>query len=319
MEKIKIIFFGNSEISLSALRPLIISDKFDVVAVVTGDDQKVGRSHSSRIENVVSKFSKENNLNLIKTENINKDIEKIKGKEVDYLITCSFGQYLSDEILSLPKLIPLNIHTSLLPKGRGGAPIHWAILEGEKETGVSFMEMVKEMDAGDYFSQIKVEITKNETYDSLYKKLSEIIENNIVNEVIKINENKITKTKQEENLVSKWFNVKKEDCFVNFNLSSNKIDQIIRGCFSKPTSWTTINNMNIKIGKSTLTNYNITVSKYIPGEIIDISNDGILVKTNDGTILIDEITIPGKKPNSVKQLINGKVPFKIGDNFSLKN
>jgi methionyl-tRNA formyltransferase len=120
----KIVFLGTPKIAVSALKSLNESDDFEVVAVVTNNDQFFGRSRSEAKPSAVKEYAVENNLQLIQSDNINEDIDKLKEVEHDYLITCAFGQFLNEGILSLPNKKALNIHASLLPEGRGGAPIH---------------------------------------------------------------------------------------------------------------------------------------------------------------------------------------------------
>ncbi len=315
----KILFFGNSKISISALKSIINDDKFKIKLLVTNEDKFVGRNKKEKKENVVATWGKKNNINVLKSNNINKDFDKIKKLNVDYIVTCSFGQYLSNEILKLPKKYSLNIHTSLLPKGRGGAPIHWAIINGEKVTGITIIEMVDKMDAGDYFSIKKIDISNNETYDSLYEKLSVLIEKTFYIELNKINNNELQKKKQDELKATKWLNITKEDSYINFNDTSLNIYNRIRGCYSKPISWSKINDVNIKITSAKIIEKNINnYSNSKIGEIVKLNKDGILIKTKNNLILVDEVIIPGKKKNKIKNLINGNLPFKENDFFKIK-
>ncbi len=311
----KVIFLGNSEISVNALKALTISNDIDVVGVVTNNDKKVGRNHNKLISSPVAQFAENNNLFLIKTDSINKDISLIKDIECDYIITCSFGSYLSSSVLGLPKIQPLNIHTSLLPKGRGGAPIHWSIIRGEKETGYSVMEMVDEMDAGDYYIQTKIDILKEDTYDSMYEKLSKLIEKNLANQLLSIHNNQFDRIPQKKEDVTFSLNIKKENQIVNFNDTSINIFNKIRGLNSKPGSIAIVNDIELKIWDSKILE-NIDIDgKYEIGQIVKINKEGIMLKTKDYFIWINEITIPGKKKQKVEQMLNGKLPFKEGDVF----
>ncbi len=310
----KVIFLGNSEISVNALRALYNSNEIEVVAVVTNVDKKVGRNHNNLIPSPVAEYANSNNIKLIKTNSINKDIDLIKDIKCDYLITCSFGSYLSKEVLELPDIEPLNIHTSILPKGRGGAPIHWAIIRGEKETGYSIMKMIDEMDAGDYYSQVKISIDEKDTYDSLYLKLSNLIEENIVKQLLDIFNNKLFSVEQEKEKVTFSFNIKKEDQVINFKNNSKDIFNKIRGLNSKPGSIALINDIELKVWDSMIS-LSEEQDDFEMGEIVRIDKNGIKIKTRDSFILLKEITIPGKKKQKVEQVINGKLPFKEGEIF----
>ncbi len=121
---IKVAFLGTPSIGAASLQSLINYERIEVVVVVTTEDKAVGRSHSELKPSPVAKLAEENGLNIIKTNSINNDIDQLKAYEFDYMLTCAFGQFLSSEVLALPKKKALNIHGSLLPEGRGGAPLH---------------------------------------------------------------------------------------------------------------------------------------------------------------------------------------------------
>ncbi len=312
MNKIKIAFLGTPLISTYALKSILHSNDFEVVVVVTNTDQRVGRSHSTLEESDVAKLAKEKNIPVIKTDNINKDIDKLKQYHFDILLTCAFVQFLNEQVLKLPNFRSLNVHASLLPKGRGGAPIHWSIVKGEHETGVSLMEMVKEMDAGEYYHQDKVSISNEETYDSLYIKLSHLIEQTTAKNVLEVFKGKVG-IKQDESKVSKWFNVTNEDALIDWNTTSKDIDLKIRGLYSKPIAYAKYNDKNIKICKGKIIDVK-SIEK--PGKIIKINKEGILVATADKNYLIERLIIPGKKELHVKELINGNFEIKENTTFN---
>jgi len=181
----------------------------------------------------VALLAKKNKIPIIKTNSINKDIDQLKEYDFEYMITCAFGQFLSDDVLNLPTKKALNVHGSLLPEGRGGAPIHWAIIKGKKVTGITIMEMVSKMDAGDYYSQYKIDIDKNDTTDILFEKMSALILEKTGDSIKEI-DNGMKPTKKDENKVSFWMNIKKEDAKINFNQNVNDVYNQIRGLTSKP-------------------------------------------------------------------------------------
>jgi len=228
----KAAFLGTPNIGAQALQSLI-NAKIEVVAVVTLPDKKIGRSHSETQATPVALLAKKNKIPIIKTNSINKDIDQLKEYDFEYMITCAFGQFLSDDVLRLPTKKALNVHGSLLPEGRGGAPIHWAIIKGKKVTGITIMEMVSKMDAGDYYSQYKIDIDKNDTTDILFEKMSALILEKTGDSIKEI-DNGMKPTKQDENKVSFWMNIKKEDAKINFNQNVNDVYNQIRGLTSKP-------------------------------------------------------------------------------------
>ncbi|CRX36922.1 / fmt / Methionyl-tRNA formyltransferase /:413000 Reverse [Candidatus Hepatoplasma crinochetorum] len=310
MEKIKIVFLGNSHISLAALEPLMKDQRFKIIAVFTTIDQKIGRNHSKLLPSPVALFAKKNHLNLIKTANINKDIDKLKDLDFDLLVTLSFGQILAPEVLKLAKLINLNIHASLLPKGRGANPIQQAILEGEKETGFSLMEMIEEMDAGDYFYQAKIKIADDDTYLKLEEKIANLIKLKITDLLIKYVDQKLTRTKQEQNKVSYWGKISPSLQIIDFNKSTIEIYNKIRALNPKPKAKFIFKNIEIFVLEA---KYKLLKKEQIKekiGTFLKIEKEGIFFQTIDGIIIFTKIIIPGKKAQYVSEIVNGKSIFK---------
>lgn len=309
---IKVAFLGTPSIGASALQSLINNKDIEVTVVVTIEDKPVGRSHSELQASPVAVLAQENNLNIIKTPSINKDIDKLKEYEFDYMLTCAFGQFLSDDVLSLPKKKALNIHGSLLPEGRGGAPLHWAIINGKKETGISIMEMVSKMDAGDYYSQYKIDIRDTDTTDDLFVNMSNLILEKASEGLIEV-ENGKEATPQDESKVSFWMNIKKEDSKIDFSDKTINVLNKIRGLSSKPGAWSKINDKVVKI-HSAVKEDNIFCSSN-PGQILILDGTGMFVATGDGLINITEVTIEGGKRTLTTELKNSD-KVKVADIFN---
>ncbi len=290
---IRVAFLGTPSIGAAALESLINNEQIEVVVAVTTIDKAVGRSHSELKPTPVAVLAESNNIDVIKTESINKDIDKLKEYEYDYMLTCAFGQFLSDEVLATPLKKPLNIHGSLLPDGRGGAPLHWAIINGKKETGISIMEMVSKMDAGDYYTQYKIDIKHEDTVDDLFINMSNLIREKSAQGILDI-ENGAQATKQDEDKVTFWMNVKKEDAKIDFNKINSDVYNQIRGLTSRPGAWTNIDDKVMKVNssiESDLINQEETI-----GKIFDVTDEGAFVScANSTTIILKEITIEGQK------------------------
>lgn len=289
---IKVAFLGTPYIGAAALKSLIDNDKIEVVVAVTGVDKPIGRSHSTLVPTPVSDLASAHGIPIIKTESINKDIDLLKKFEFDYMLTCAFGQFLSDDVLALSKKKPLNIHGSLLPEGRGGAPIHWAIIEGKKKTGISIMEMVSEMDAGDYYSQYEIDIDENETGEELFNRMSELILDKAAEGLIAV-ENGAPPTKQDKSKVTFWMNVKRDDVKIDFtSQSSERIHNLIRAATPKPGAWGIIEGKIIKLVNSSLST---NKSNGELGQIVKIDDSGAHIKTIDNDLIVKEVTIEGSK------------------------
>lgn len=305
---IRVAFLGTPSIGASALQSLLNNEQIEVVVVVTTEDKPIGRSHSELQPSPVAKLAEQNGLNIIKTNSINKDIDKLRELDFDYMLTCAFGQFLSDDVLDLPSKKALNIHGSLLPEGRGGAPLHWAVINGKEKTGISIMEMVSAMDAGDYYSQYEINIANTDTVDDLFTNMSQLILEKSAEGLIEVENGKLP-TKQDEEKVTFWMNIKKEDSKVNWNKSNKDIYNQVRGLTSKPGAWTTLDSKVVKVHSVVISDIPSVETK--PGTIIDVSDDGILVNTNNGTINIVEITIEGssrrKITNNDMDMFKGKM------------
>ncbi len=312
-QKIKIAFLGNSPISTFALRSIMRNDDLEVQVVITNEDKPVGRKQSTLSPTPVAEYALENNLKVFKTNSINNSLDEVKDIEVDYLITCSFGQMLSDEVLAWAKIKPINIHTSILPKGRGGAPIHWAVINGEDESGYSIMEMVSEMDAGDVYHIEKVSIDKDDTYTTLLEKLSNLIEQTFTSNFMKFVIENPNPIKQDESLVTKWLNIKKEDRYIDWERPAIEIVNQIRGLDQTPSALTLLKPnpkeeaIEIKIHRARWLEKVAPIAMFMgpPGSVYGFSDEGIIVSTGKGYIEIINFTMPSKKPINFKDYLNG--------------
>lgn len=288
---IKVAFLGTPYIGSAALKSLIDNDKTEVVVAVTTEDKAIGRSHSELRQTPVAELAQRYDIPVIKTNSINNDIDKLKEYEFDYMLTCAFGQFLSDEVLALPKKKALNIHGSLLPEGRGGAPLHWAIINGKKKTGISIMEMVSKMDAGDYYSQYELEIGENDTTDDLFQNMSNLVVEKAAIGVIEVEEGK-QPTKQSEEEITFWMNLSKEDAKIDFDLDAKSIHDRIRGTTSNPGAWATIDDKRVKIVGSSIST---ETSDELPGMIVKIDDSGAHISTTTTNLKVKEMTLEGSK------------------------
>ena len=242
------------------------------------------------------------NIDVYQPTKIKEEYEKILNYKPDIIITCAYGQILPNEILNYPKYGCINVHGSLLPKYRGGAPIHHAIINGEKETGITIMYMDSKMDSGDIIYQSKIEIGDNDNLDKIYKEMSFLGARTLLEILPQIFEGTNSRIKQDETLVSFGLNITKEEEKIDFNQSSLRIHNKIRGLSSIPGAYALINDKRMKIYESKLTDI---PSKNVPGTIVKIDKNGILVSTNDKDIIITDIKLEGKKRCLVKDFING--------------
>ncbi len=305
MKKYNVIFFGTPEFAVPSLEALYRNEKINILKVISQPDRPAGRGHQLKSPEVIE-FAKENNIPYFQTENINKHIEELE--EADFYVVLAFAQFLNSKILNKPKIGCFNIHTSILPKYRGAAPIQYAILNGDTSTGVSIQKMVKKMDAGDlvYFSEVK--ITENQTGGELYDVLKNEAAKSLNAFIDILDNDKIKYTPQNENNVSFAPTLKKEDGRINFleNKASTIFNQI-RELFPWPGTYFDLKNKRIKVLSAEISNISLK-----PNEI-DIKHNALIIGCNEGSIQLNNVQVAGKKPCHSKDLINGlRGEIKIG-------
>lgn len=310
MKDLKVIFMGTPKFCVPILDTLI--KNYNVIAVVTQPDKEVGRKKQivySPIKNKALEYG----IKILQPIKIKEEYQEIIDLKPDIIITCAYGQIIPEIILNNPKYGCINVHASLLPKLRGGAPIHKAIINGYDKTGITIMYMDKGMDTGDMISKQEVEIEDNDTAETLHDKLQEASVPLLLNTLPDIINGTNKREKQDNNEATYAYNVSREEEHVDFNKTSKEIYNQIRGLNSWPGAYSVLDDINIKLWLSKIGN-----NKYNekPGTIINLDKNGMEVVTKDGSILITELQVPGKKKMNIKDFINGnKKEDYIGKNF----
>lgn len=307
MKSLKVIFMGTPSFSVPALEQLI--EKTNVILVVSQPDREKDRK-GNIIPTPTKKIAQDNNIEVYQPSKIKEEYEKIISLNPDIIITCAYGQIIPEEILNCPKYGCINIHGSLLPKLRGGAPIHHAIINGDKKTGITIMYMSKSMDSGDIISQESLDILDNDNLDILYEKMSILGANLLIKTLPSIINGTNQRIKQNNDNVTFGYNITKEEEKIDFSKNSKDVYNQIRGLSSVPGAYCLLNDKRLKVYQSEITNKKST-SQY--GKIIDIDKTGIYVNTKDFVIKLIDIKLEGKKRCLVKDFINGiKVDEYIG-------
>lgn len=294
-----IVYMGTPEFSVGPLRELI--KKYNISLVVTQPDRKVGRKQEIKFS-PVKEFALENNIEVFQPEKIRKEYQYILDKKPDLIITCAYGQIIPKEILDYPKYKCINIHASLLPKYRGGAPIHHAIINGDEYTGITIMYMDEAMDSGDILYQEKIKIEENDNVGTMFNKLSDLGSKMIIDFLPKFLNGEITPIKQNVDEVTYAYNISKEDEKIDFNNNSKDVFNKIRGLNPFPVSYALLDDKRVKLYASRIGSSDKNGEI---GEIIHIYEDGIGIRTKDGEIIITELQFEGKKKTLAKEYING--------------
>ncbi len=305
-----VIFMGTPQIACEVLNELVNLKDVNLLGVICQPDREFDRKKNI-IYSPVKQFCLDHNIKTYQPEKISSLYEELSTLKIDLFITCAYGQFIPEKIINLATIGSFNLHASLLPLLRGGAPIHWAIINGFKETGITLMRMVKKMDAGAIIKQKSCSIEPNETTSTLTKKLA-----TIACEVLKENWNllsnpkAIKKSEIEQNDLEATFglNITKDNMQIDFNKSAYEIDCLVRGLYDKPIARWNYKTIEIKVYSIEVTN---NKSQLKPGSIVKFDKNGLLVSTKDFDIRITSLQLPGKNIVDPISLVNGNNPFNL--------
>lgn len=297
MKDIRVAFMGTPDFSLKPLQTLI--DNTNVVLVVTKKDAEIGRK-KILTPSPVKKMALENNIPVITPNSIKKEYQSVIDYQPDLIVTCAYGKIIPKELIDYPKYGCVNIHASLLPKYRGAAPIQWAILNGENETGITLMYMDEFMDTGDIIDIEKCPIEDNDDIGTLHDKLSLIGSNLLLKNLKNITNGKANRVKQNNEEATYAPMIERNMEELNFNDTVKNVYNKIRAFSPWPLSKTNILGEEIKVIKS---HYEIKKSEV---EKIYITKDSLGIGCSDGIIYFDIVKPVGKKDMDIKSYLNGK-------------
>ena len=297
LKKLRVVFMGSPVFASNVLKKLI--EVTNVVLVVSQPDAYVGRK-KVLTASPVKKLALEEKIEVFTPERVKSDYDIIKKSNPDIIITCAYGQMLPKELLELPRFKSINVHASLLPKLRGGAPIQRAIMNGEKETGITIMYMDEKMDTGNIISSKHIKIEDSDTYDSLHDKLSTLGIDLLIETLPSIVDGTNPSIKQNEEEATYAPLIDKVDEKIDFNKTSLEVYNKIRGLNSNPGAFMMLNGDIIKVYNS-----RIGDKRFNCGVIGKIYKDGIGIGTLDGEIILTEIKPAGKNRLLVKDYLNG--------------
>ena len=310
----KIVFFGSAHFAVPALKALLDSG-YQVSCVVTQPDKQRGRGLVTQ-GTAVKFFVKDRGVKIYQPQNINapEAAHFLKGLSADLFIVIAYGHILSEQVLGIPKIFSLNIHASLLPKYRGAAPINWALINGEKTTGVTVIRMVPEMDAGPLLLQKEVEIAATDTALTLEEKLSGEAAV-ILRESLRLIENKNYQfSPQDAGQASFAPKLKKQDGLISWEKSAQEVYNFIRGCLGWPGAFTYYQGKLLKIYKTKVSSRGPGVPGIYPGQVVESSKEKITVVAGRDNLVIEELQLEGKRRMSVAEFITGH-KIKAGDRF----
>lgn len=305
MKNTKVIFMGTPDFAVPVLKGLI--ENTEVIMVVTQPDKEVGR-HRELVPTPIKKVADEHNIPVYQPTKIRAEYEPIINAGADIIITCAYGQIIPEVILNTPRLGCINVHASLLPRLRGGAPIHHAIIDGEAKTGVTIMYMDKKMDTGDIISTCEYEISQTDNVGTLHDKLSLMGKELLLNTLPSIIEGTNQRIPQNHDEATYAWNITREEEHIDFNRSAKEVYNQVRGLYPWPKANTIIGDIEVKVLECEISDKD---SKFSSGTICEINKDSIGICTKDKVIYITKVKPFGKKEMAALDYINGLNKEKI--------
>lgn len=314
MNKINIVFMGTPQFAVTILDELINNEDVNVLATITAPDKPAGRGQKIN-QSAVKEFSDSNNVKCLQPTNLKDEnfLTELKAIDADLFVVVAF-RMLPEVVWNMPLKGTINLHASLLPQYRGAAPINWAVINGETETGVTTFFIEKEIDTGLVIEQESISIKENETAGELHDRLMHLGAKLTLQSVQKISRNEINSIKQShliKGALKSAPKIFKPDCRIDFNTPINNIHNFIRGLSPYPTAWFKLlkqkdqSQKTVKIFKASIVE-DSTSNEKLALKIIDKQ---LLLLLREGTLKIEELQLEGKKRLSAQQFITGFNPM----------
>lgn len=306
----KVVFMGTPQFAVPILRSLL--REYTILAVVTQSDKPKGRQQIVTASPVKC-LAIEHDIPVLQPKRLrgSEELQQIIDLAPDIIITAAYGQILPDELLAAPAFGCINVHASLLPKYRGGAPIHHALINGEEKTGITIMYMVSELDAGDIISQESIAISPRDDVGSLHDKLSLLGANLLRGTLPDILSGKAKASKQIEEEVTYAYNISRKDEQLIWSRTARELFFQVRGLRPWPVAFTNWRDQVLKIWSA---DYYDARKAGAPGEIIELSDDAVSVATGSGVLQLYEVQPSGKKRMSVADFQRG-YDIRVGETF----
>ena len=299
-KELRIVFMGTPDFAVPVLQGLI--DNYNVKAVVTQPDKPVGR-HGEISMSPIKKLALDNTILVLQPKNLKEEWQDVMSLHPDMIVTCAYGQIVPRELLVYPKYGCINVHASLLPKLRGGAPIHRAIIEGYRETGVTIMHMNAGLDTGDIITQRSILIDDSDTAETLHNKLSILGRDLLLDTMPSIIDGTAPSIPQDDSISTYASNIKPEDEKIDFSKTKRQIYNQVRGLNSWPGAYFNLMGKRIKVYECIMSDNNL--SNLIDGQISGLYPEGIGIKVSNGEIILTKIKPEGKGIMKASDYING--------------
>ncbi|MCH2044700.1 MAG: methionyl-tRNA formyltransferase [Saprospiraceae bacterium] len=316
---LRIVFMGTPDFAVPSL-DILIKNGFNVVAVITSTDKWGGRGNKKLLESDVKKYAQEQGLKILQPPNLKNKafLEELAALKADLQVVVAF-RMLPRVVWDMPRLGTINLHGSLLPKYRGAAPINWAVIRGEKETGVSTFFLKHKIDTGNLLFQSKTTIGENETVGELYNRLKYIGADLMLKTLKAVEKEDYTPLPQDDALATKAPKIFHENCHINFEQSTQAVHDFVRGLSPYPAAWTLVDGQKLKIFQ---TLKEIVKHDLKAGTIVTDHKKYLKIATLDGFIQLINVQLTKRKRMDIKSFLNGytiensEVPAKIEPNIA---
>ncbi|MEL6926313.1 MAG: methionyl-tRNA formyltransferase [Bacteroidota bacterium] len=301
-DQLRIVFMGTPDFAVASLKILVEND-YNIVGVITSTDKLGGRGKKRLLESDVKKYAREQGLKILQPKNLKAPefLDELKALEAHLQIIVAF-RMLPEVVWNMPPIGTFNLHGSLLPKYRGAAPINWAVIKGEKETGVTTFFLKHEIDTGDMLFQESLPIGENETAGELYDRMKELGAAVVLKTVQAIIADDYELQRQDDALVTKAPKIYHDTCEIDFNRPTQTVHDFIRGLSPYPTAWTTFDGQKLKIFKTTK---ELTEHELAPGTFTSDNRKYLKIATTDGYVQVHELQLQGRKRMPVQAFLNG--------------
>lgn len=307
-----VVFMGTPEFAVPSLKALIASNDFDVIGVLTQPDRPVGRKHRLTASAVKTEAQK-HGIKIYQPAKLNgsDEMQEIIDLHPDFLITAAYGQFLPTKLLNSAKIAAVNVHGSLLPKYRGGAPIQRSIMNGDSKTGISIIYMVKKMDAGDIIAQQAIPIHDDDDSGSMFKKLSILGRDLLMKALPHLIDGTVKPIKQDESKVVFSPNISSEEERLDFTRTAKEIDWQVRGLRPAPIANAIIDGQRTKV-------YDVTPlqdkTSAEPGTVVEATKHRLVIACGQGTeLLLNKVKPAGKGLMDITAYLNGHQDIKAGE------
>lgn len=307
----KLIFMGTPDFSATVLKGLLEDGDYDIVAVVTQPDRAVGRKKEIR-QTPVKELALATNLPVYQPEKLSgsQELQELMALAADGIVTAAFGQFLPEKLLQSVNFA-LNVHASLLPKYRGGAPIHYALINGDQEAGVTIMEMVKQMDAGDMVAKASIAIEESDNVGTLFEKLALVGRDLLLESLPKYLAGEIVPQAQDESQATFSPNITPEEERIDWEKSAREIFNQVRGMNPWPVAHTFLEGQRFKI-------YQLreVPGQGEPGQIIAKTKKELILAAGQGAVSLEQVQPAGKPRMAIGDFLNGMGrQLQVGDFF----